>query len=297
MKEQNGSSYQASEFLKAMGLAEAKVGKTCALVAWTLGLMPGQKFGGVIDKPENLHVLSLDAAAIRGAIGFLKMLNAPKEAFNFKVYNLEDDVRRVSCGTEEWDYSLYNNVLTTVRKITDRCKGGSPVIIVSSLTTLALALERAIAGPPNEAKRGAGMDQAKWSDFARQLNEIRNVLQQDSWHCIWEGHIYKPPATGQNKNADDAPRETLQVAGKAGYNFPNNVEQVFRIRRMFGQSIEGNSKIDQVYLDTRPSMEFIAGGRLFTEALDAKEYDLTLATYKLGLTVGRWGAKKKEKAA
>jgi hypothetical protein len=42
-------------------------------------------------------------------------------------------------------------------------------------------------------------------------------------------------------------------------------------------------------------MDFVPGGRLFTEKLEPREGDLTLAFYKLGLTVGRWGSKKNKK--
>ena len=135
------------------------------------------------------------------------------------------------------------------------------------------------------------MDQSKWLDLARQVNEFRNLFQAGDWHCLWEAHIYKPPPTGQDKK--ERP-ETIQVSGKSGYNFPNNVEQIFRLRRIFDSPYE-RTKIDKMYLDTRPSLDFIAGGRCFTEDLDPKETDLTLAFAKLGLKCGRWGAPKKGK--
>lgn len=295
MKEQSGETYQSGDFAKALAVAESKVGKTTFLVASALGVLPWQKFGGVVDKPENLHVIALDSGAVSGVSSFLKMCDAPAEAYKFRVYNMQDDVRRISTAESDWDYSFFNNMVQTIKKIQDRCKSGSPMVIVSSLTTLALTLERALAGAPGDsAKKGAGMDQSKWTDYARQLNEVRNLLQQDSWHMLWEGHVYKPPNTGQNKKAEDDRKETIQVSGKAGYNFPNNVEQIFRLRRMFGDTYE-NTKIERVFLDTRPTMDFIAGGRSFTENLDPKEHDLTLAFYKLGLKVGRWGSKSSKK--
>lgn len=291
MKKQTGDTYQPSEYAKSLCVSEAKVGKTVFAIAQALGVFPGQKFGGIVDNPKNLHVIALDSGAVTGAQAFLKLCDAPKEAFGFNIYNLQDDVRKVSTGEDDWDYSLYNALIQVIRQIRDEARG-TPAVIMSSLTTMAVSLERALAGPPG-AKQGAGMDQAKWSDFARQVSEIRNLLQQDSWHAIWEAHIYKPPPTGQNK--EEQRSETLQVSGKAGYNFPNNVEQVFRIRRLFGETYEG-TKIDQMYLDTRPAMEFISGGRMFTENLDPREYDMTLAFYKLGLKVGRWGHKATKKA-
>jgi hypothetical protein len=295
MKEQ-ALTEASSEFAKMLAVGKAKEGKTVALAANLLGVLPWQKYGGVIDDPANLHILAFDSGAVVGLKEFLRDLCGMKEAdiARVRIYNFQEDVRKISLSDDEWDYSFYNSVVTTGKKIQDRIKSNtSSAVMISSLTTLALTLERAIAGPPgNEDKRGAGMDQSKWSDFARQLNEIRNLLQQDSWHCIWEGHVYQPPPTGQDKSV--IAKETIQVSGKAGYNFPNNVEQVVRIRRSFGETYE-RTKVDRVYFDTRPTMDFVAGGRLFTTNLDAKEFDLTYAFHKLELKIGRWGRPKKSK--
>ncbi len=221
---------------------------------------------------------------------FLAACGAPAEANSYTYWKMQDDVLLAGRSTNEWDYTFFNSVMDCIRRIQDKLskvKGGC--IIISSLTTLGLTLERAMAGPAG-AKMGGGMDQSKWQDFARQLSDIRSELQVDSWHCIWEGHIYKPPNTSQNK--DENKPETLQVSGKSGFNFPNNVAEVFSLQREFGQKYQG-SKIDKTYFDTRPTMDFMAGGRLSNEKLGPREVDLTVMYHKLGLKTGRWNAPKK----
>lgn len=283
-----GETYQSSVYAKAMLVSESKVGKSCFMVASALGVLPWQKYGGIVDRPENLHILTFDANALGGIARFLtETCKAPKEALKFRVYNMQEDLRQVSVSGDDWDYTLLNTVSNALNLVRDRAKG-VPVLHISSLTGLAQALERALAGPPG-TKKGAGMDQSKWGAFSHQLNEIRNFAQLDLWHCLWEAHVYKPAATGQDKT--EVPKESLQISGKSGQSFPYNVEQVFRVRRQFGSTYK-DSNCDITYLDTRPAMDFIANGRGFTESLEPKEYDLTKAFQKLGLKVGGWGAKK-----
>jgi len=89
----------------------------------------------------------------------------------------------------------------------------------------------------------------------------------------------------------DAPsKESIQVSGKAGRSWCFNTPQVFRIRRQFG-TVHPGTKCDLTYLDTRPSLEFIAGGRSFTEALEPKEFDPAEAFRKLKLVTGDWNKK------
>lgn len=303
MKKQTIDNYVPSTYAKAMAVAEAKMGKTVFLAAGALGVLPWQEFGGVVDTPEHLHVVSLDANAAGGVGSFIDLCVDDKkkrqEAKRANIYNLQEDVRKVALSTDDRNYDFYNLMLQVVRDIESRVRSsrGIHVVLVSSLTTLAQTLERAIAGPPGDpAKGGLGMDQNKWTEFARQVNELRNIFQQDSWHLIWEGHIYKPPDTSQQKGraaeGGDGKKETIQVSGKAGFQFPNNVEQVLRVRRTYGRRF-GSTKVEEMYFDTQPTMDFVPGGRLFTEKLDAREGDMTLAFYKLGLSVGRWGKSKK----
>ena len=290
MIEQTGETYLSSTHAKALAVSEAKVGKSCYLIASALGVLPWQKYGGIVSSPKDLHVIALDANAMGGVKEFLKALGAPQEAFNFPIYNMQDDVRRVSVAKQDWDTTLFNTFMSAVDLASNRIRRskGVGMLLISSLTGIAQALERAIGGPPGEKKQT--MDMSKWSEFGRQLGEIRNFAQQDGHHCFWEGHILRQERTGQGTTEV---KESMQISGKSGQNFAYNVEQVFRIKRMFGEQ-HPNTSCDKVYLDTRPNMEFIANGRMFTERLEAKEPDLTVALGKLDLEVGRWGAKTKK---
>lgn len=284
MIEQTGNDYASAKYAKALMVSEAKIGKSSYAIATALGVFPGQKYGGIVDDPKNLHVITADANALGGIKRFLtETCGAPPEALGFRIYNMQEDVRRVSAGGDGWDYTLINTLMQVVQTIGERAKG-VPLVHVSSLTGFAQALERSLAGPPGQ-KKGGGMDQSKWMAFAHHMNELRNTLQQDSWHCIWEAHIHKPPASGQD---GEEKKETLLISGKAGQNFAYNVEQVFRLRRIYGAKLPG-TKCDQVYLDTQPTIDFIANGRSFNETLAPKEPDPTTAFAKLGLAVGQWG--------
>lgn len=292
MIEGSGADYQSSKFAKALSVSEPKVGKTTYLVATALGVFPGQKEGGIVTRPEDLHVFTFDANALGGIQRFLlETCGAPKEALNFRVYNMQDDFRKVADSEADYNMSFYNSVVATVQKARDRAKGSS-VALFSSLTGLANGLERAIVGGPT----GKGYsDPSKWKALAHQLHEIQNWAQIDAWHCIWEGHVDKPAGMQVGKETPGAgPKESIRVSGEAGRSWAYNTEQVFRIRRLNGQSVEVDgkkTKCDQVYLDTKPSLDFLSNGRGFNEALDAKESDPTVAFRKLGLTVGHWGQK------
>lgn len=291
MKKQTGDTYQSSAWAKALLCSEAKVGKSCFVIASALGVLPWQKKGGIVDKPENLHVLTFDANALGGIKRFLiETCGAPKEALNFNVYNLQEDMRQVCVSTDDWNSDFFNAIMSVLQDIAGKARG-VPVLHISSLTGVAQGLERALAGPPG-GKKGAGMDMAKWAAFSHQLSELRNYGQLDKWHAIWEAHIQKLVRKGQQGETTE---ESLSISGKTGQNFAYNVEQVFRIRRMFGQTYTAKDgtkyACDKTFLDTRPAMEFIANGRNFTEALDAQEYCMTSAFQKLGLSVGGWGAK------
>lgn len=300
MKRQTVDDYVPSTYCKALAVAEAKMGKTVFLAAGALGVLPWQKFGGVVDDPSHLHVVALDANAAGGIKDFLSMCGADKAAFRANVLNLQEDVRKIATSTDERNYDFFNLMVQVKQDIESRVRQskGVHLVLVSSLTTLAQTLERAIAGPPGDPRKGGlGMDQNKWTEFARQVNELRNMFQRDEWHLIWEGHTYRAPDTSQQggRAVEGAEKkETIQVSGKTGYQFLNNVEQVLRIRRQYGRTW-GGTKVEEMYFDTRPTMDFVPGGRLFTEKLDAKEPDMTKAFYALGLSVGRWGSKKAKK--
>ncbi len=294
MKEQTGESYLSSQYAKSLMASEAKIGKTMFIIASLLGCLPNQKKGAVVSRPKFLHVLSFDSGALSGIRRFLtESCQAPAEALNFRVYNMQDDMRKAAVGTGDYDRTFYNQIQTVLHTVRERAAAepGVHALHISSLTGMVEGLLRSVSGPAAQ-KKGGGMDQSKWGDFAGQVTELRNFAQLDLWHCIWEAHIYTPAPTGQGSE-QEVPKETLQIPGKSGQNFPFNVEQVFRIRREFGNTYDGTS-VDKTHMDTRASLAFAAGGRNFTEALKAKEYDMTSAFERLGLKTGNWGRKSSD---
>ncbi len=284
MIKQTGENYVASKYAKALCLAESKVGKTSFLTASILGVLPWQRAGGLVTRPEHLHILAFDSSALGGLAQFLtKTCGADQEALKYNVYNFQDDCRKVATGKADWDFSLYGQVASAIDEIQAKARSGVHAILFSSLTGFCQAFQRGLQGP-YAAKKGTGMDQAKWASFSTGVAEMRNNAQLDNLHCIWEAHVYTTPP----KNKEDDAKESLQIDGKTGQNFAWNVEQVFRVRRQFGAKYP-NTNCDQVYLDTQPSMEVVANGRGFTESLEKKEPDLVVACQKLGLTVGGYG--------
>lgn len=281
MQKTTGNKYLSSPYAKVTAVSEPKAGKSSYLVGAALGVLPWQKNGGIVDRPESLHVFTFDAGALDGIRRFLlDTCKAPEAALNFTVYNLEDDIRKLYDNDNDYDMSLYNTVTSAIQDAKSNLKKDSiNVALFSSLTGMAKGLERGVIGPP----KGKGYsDPSKWQIISSKLMEIQNYAQQDVWHTFWEGHIDKPATMGQ-----DTAKETINVSGKAGRSWAFNTPQVFRIRRQFGQPHPG-SKCDLTYLDTRPSLDFISGGRSFTEALDQKEYDPAEAFRKLKLITGNW---------
>lgn len=297
MKEQTGLDYQSSQYGKILAAAEAKMGKTMFLLGGLLGVLPWQRRGAVVTSPKHLHVVSFDANALGGARRFLlESCKAKEEALSFRVYNMQDDLHKIAMSeTKGYDRTFFNTVMTVIHTVQERVarEGGVHALMFSSLTGLSDGLMRGVSGPAGSQK-GSGMDQSKWQDFAAQITEVRNYAQNDAWHCIWEAHIHKVVPMNQ----DEAVKETLQIPGKSGQNFPYNVEYVFRIRREHGNKYENKEgkkyNADLIHLDSSTAFEF-AGGRNFNESLEPKEYDLTKVFQKLGLKVGQWGAPKEKK--
>lgn len=269
----------SSDYMKALYVAESKVGKTTYLAASCLGALPHQ-MEGLVDKPENLHILGFDEGFVDGLLRFIKeSCKRGDEYLNVSVHDLTDVVRKTG-AQGDWDYTLYNAVVAETEAIKrDVAKGGVHALVVSSLTGLANGLLAGLSGPPVSGKKGAGMDQAKWGAFGHQLSTLRNLLQADTHHTFWEGHITKT-------SGEDA-KETMSVSGKTGQNFGYNTEQVFRLRREMSKY--PNSAVDKVFADTRPSLDFMSGGRGFNESLDPREYDLVQVARKLGKKVGSFG--------
>lgn len=281
MKKQTGMTYQPSQYAKQLLVSDAKIGKTTYLVGAALGCLPWQREGGIIDKPEHLAVFSLDASAVDGIAEFLvKTCGAPQEALQFTVYNLEDDLRAVSTGKSEYDNTFYNALMAALKDFAQNAGKGTLCAIASSLTGFAEGIKRGIAGPCNGEKKST-MDQNKWDLLGSQLAEVRNLFQTDKWHCLWEGHTVK-------EIVDDVEKDKISgLQGSVGKNFPYNVEHVFKICRNFGTKFE-KTKCDQVYLDTQPSLAFIAGGRKVNERLQGKEPDLANILRKLGKVTSGW---------
>lgn len=273
------------------------MGKSCFLVASSLGVFPGQKLGGVVDVPKNLHVITFDANALGGIQSFIqKTCGGNSEALGFTTYNLQDSFRSVSLVDDDYSVAFYKDIIECIDRVGQKAaKGGVHALLFSSLTGLAAGIQRAIVGAPGKTDRngkaikGSGSDPSKWQALAAQLTEIQNFAQIDIFHCLWEAHLDKANAF---MGGDDSPaaKESIRVSGQAGRSWAYNVEQVFQIARNYGTKVPP-TQCDQVYLNTRPSLDFISNGRGFTENLEAKEYDLTHTFQKLGLKVGNWGVK------
>lgn len=269
----------SSDFMKMFAVAEGKVGKTTYLAASCLGALPHQT-EGLVDKPENLHIIGFDEAFVDGLLRFLKESCKKPDAFlNVSVHDLTDVVRKASAG-DGWNYGVYNAVMSELRSIqADVKKGGVHATVFSSLSGLAGGIKAGLAGAPDPSKKGSGMDQSKWDAMSHQLNAIRNLAQDDTQHVFWEGHVMKSSAA---KEEDQ--KEENGIQGSAGKSWGFNVEQVVRLRREMAKY--PNTTVDKVFMDTRPALDFVAGGRGFNEVLDPREYDLVAVAKKLGKKVG-----------
>lgn len=274
---QKGNS--SSKFMKAFVVAEGKVGKTTYLAAAALGALPGQT-KGLVDKPENLHIFGFDEAFVDGLLRFLTETCKRPDCAAISVWDHTANIRKASLSPSGWDMTVSSGVVKDIMEVSGLIrKGGTHATIFSSLTGLALGIEAGLAGAPDPNKKGAGMDMAKWGAFGHQLNHIRNLAQSDDHHTFWEGHITKTTA----KDEEDR-KETVNISGKVGQNWGFNVEQVFRLRREMAKY--PNTSIDKVFLDTRPSLDFVSGGRGFNEALQPREYDLVSVAERLGKQIG-----------
>lgn len=286
MKETSGELYQSSQFAKAMVVADSKAGKTCGIVASLLGVFPWQKEGGVVTSPLHLHIISFDANALGNISRFvLQTCGAQKEALGFRVYNMQDDLREAFENKQDFSLAFYNTLMATIDVVAGRVEKekGIHALVFSSLTGAANGLKRSLFGPPklDQSNKSTG-SVPKWDGYSQQLSQLQNFAQQDNWHTVWETHKFKSP---------DGEKDIIAVQGSVGKNWAYNVEQVFGYRRVPGVKYE-KTPCEKVHFETRPSLEFAANGRGFSECLDPQETDLTVAFRKLGLKVGNWGAKK-----
>jgi hypothetical protein len=274
-----------SQYLKTYLVAGGKEGKTTFLTASILGALPHQKEGGLVDKPQHLHVLAIDSNAVGGLGDFItKLCKRPESYLDVDVINLQDQARTTSLGSSDWDYSFFNAMVLSVKEVKEKIakSPGVHAVVMSSLTGLAEALQRGLSGPPNPMKKGGGMDESKWQDLSRQLIEIRNLLQVDTHHVFWEGHVFR-------SGSKDQVHDEVGVPGKVGRNWGFNVDQVFRLRREL-RVMYPNSQVEKQYVDTKPTLDFTSGGRGFTGVLADKEYDLVDVAKRLGYKVGGWKA-------
>ncbi len=261
------------------GCGEGKVGKTTFLVASCLGALPHQK-KGLVDKPENLHLVGFDQSFADGLLRFLKeSCKRGPEYLGLSVHDLTGVTRKASSGSG-WDYGVYNAAMAELRAIQAEIKkGGIHATIFSSLSGLASGIKAGLAGSPDPSKKGSGMDQSKWDGMSHQLNALRNAAQDDTQHIFWEGHIVKSSAAKEEDQKDEN-----GVQGSAGKAWGFHVDAVTRLRREMSKY--PGTTIDKVFMDTRPTLDFVSGGRGFNEAMAPKEYDLVEMAEKLGKKIG-----------
>lgn len=302
MIESDAANYAPCIYDKATFLSPGKVGKTCWLVGAALGVLPNQLksgSGAIVGKPEYLHVICIDNSAFSDVISFLRHCGAPKEINRASIYNMQDDVNTLAAGDQEYDMGFYNAMLVLNQKIRAKVAlGGTHAVIMSSLTGLATAIERGVAGPPGSAGRvnaagemsGKGyMDPSKWQAHAQQMQQIRAKFQVDEFHMLWEGHIDVVKKFSM-KFEEGGVKESVAISGKTGRNWGWNTDHTYRLRRQFSDTWEGTN-CDKIHMDTNPDMEFFPGGR-GQDKLKKKEYCLSTVYKKLGLKRGGWGRKK-----
>lgn len=272
------------QYLSAFVGAEGKAGKTSFLAASCLGALPWQT-EGLVDKPENLHILGFDAAFADGLVDFITTrCGKPAPYLNVSIRSLTQAAKDAG-STSEWDYGFYSAVMREIKEIKAlAAKGGVHACIVSSLTGLAEALVNGLAGPPKPDNKGAGMSQPKWGDFARQVSSLRNELQDDKLHVFWEGHV---SVSTKKVGNDDVTVESIAIPGQSGRNFGFNVGHVMRLRRELTK--HPGTQVDKVFLDMKPTMGFMSNGR-GAAMLSDRENDLVLVAKKLGKKVGGFKA-------
>lgn len=274
----------SSDFLTLFACAEGKVGKTTFLAASCLGALPHQK-KGLVDKPENLHLIGFDQSFVDGLLRFLtESCKRGPEFLNISVHDLTSVTRKASLGTG-WDYGVYNATMAELRQIqADVKKGGIHATIFSSLSGLASGIKAGLAGAPDPTKKGSGMDQSKWDGMSHQLNSLRNAAHDDTQHIFWEGHIMKSSAAKEEDQKDEN-----GIQGSAGKSWGFHTDAVVRLRRETAKY--PGTTVDKVFMDTRPTLDFVSGGRGFNEVMAPREYDLVEMAEKMGKKIGAYGEK------
>lgn len=291
--------YTSSGYGKELFLAEAKVGKTISLLGGLLGVLPWQEFGGVIDQPSSLHVITFDANALGGAAKFLiDKCGAAEAVKTVHVQNLQDATKKAFASDTAYDPRFLGAVYDAVHRVQDlSTKGGVHALLFSSLTMCAKGVLRSISGPAfNPGKDGmmkkSPMDENKWGLFAQQMTELQFATQVDTYHTIWEAHHGERLGKETDASGEKKKYDSIQVQGQTAVTFPAQVERPYIMKRLKGGWKPG-SEVDMVEIDTRPNLDFgdsIMSGRQVIGSLEPKENDLTHMFNKLGLAVGQWGA-------
>lgn len=289
---QKGNS--SSKFLKTFAVAEGKVGKTTFIAASALGALPNQT-KGLVSHPSHLHILGFDESFVDGLRDFLiKSCKVSEDYLSVDIRDLSELAKKAALDEQGWSFDLLNAVKREVGEVrAEIAKGGVHAILVSSLTGLGAGIKSSLAGAPKDGRKSSGMDENKWDALSNQLSFIRNMLQADTHHVFWEGHITKKTKTDSD-GASKEKEETIGVQGSVGRNWGFNVAEIVRLRREAVKYPGFN--VDKVFMDTRPSLDFVAGGRGFNEALAPREYDLAEFASKLGKTVGGYDGKTKAAA-
>lgn len=292
MKRLTGSEMVPAQYIKGLFMSYAKAGKTSFLVAQALGVMPWQKYGGVITKPEHLHVIALDQDALDGIGDMLDMCKAPDEARKYDLFDMREDYRNLIDSSRPYNHSFFTTLMQVRQSILASIQSEDEVhmVIMSSFTTLSKAVERALMGPPTGIQNAKGESSGKgtgsidlWGMLKLQMNDLQCGFQTDRYHMAWESHISRV------QNKDGGWDETLQTHGKASEQWPNNTSHNFVIRRD-RMNVYPDTQVNPMYIEPRASMSFISGGRN-ENRLNDQEPDLTVCLKKLGYRVGRWGSK------
>lgn len=277
-----------SKYGKFFVVSDAKIGKTTFLACSVLGCLPEQEFG-LVDKPEHLHIIAFDESAVDGLKEFIADACKRPDCLKMTIWNMSTIARNAVLGGG-YDSTIMNTILAVLAEINKRAAlGGVHAVLFSSFSRMGMALKYGLAGKPTPNNSGqvmsSGMNQTKWDILNADLETIRSEAHRDNKHVFWEGHVQTKFVMGTEENGQKSQgtEETVGVPGGEGRNWAANVAQVMRLRR---DSVKyPGTLIDKVSLDTRPSADFISGGRGFNK-LAPKEYDIAKVCKILGLEVG-----------
>lgn len=273
----------SAKYAKQAYMSETKAGKTTWLVASLLGALPNQK-ESVVSTPADLHLLGFDEGFADGLGEFITgACKKDPKLLGVTVHSLAEARRKSGANSEGYDYAFFGAVNSAVDAILRAntkasAEGRVCAVVVSSLTGMNEGLQTGLAGLPDPARKGGGMDQSKWQDLERQVIAIRNKLHADTHHTFWECHITRMEQ--MTKGPEKLIVEEVDAgAGKGGKHFSANVEFVFRLRREMAK-YEG-SQVDKCFVDTKPTLGTFATGRKASLLAD-RETDLVEILKKLG---------------